>query len=169
MKISALGGSVLTAAVLAAACGCSASGSKPASTSAASASAPSSPAASATPGGTVVTGQSCAQMAKDAFMHLTKVQPASDGTLTITGNPSTMVCGGPDDFHFHLTTGTETGHVVKGATIDVVPISDGSKGPEQPVQASKLASYLATDQDTRTFLVGGPLSAITTLQEQYHP
>ncbi len=123
-----------------------------------------SPMAPATPGGTM--DQTCAQKAKDAFVHVTKVQSAARGALTITGNPSTLVCGGPDDFHFNVATRTETGQVVPGATIDTFPVS--KMAPER-IQPSQLASYLTTDQDTRIFLIGGSLSAISSLQEQFHP
>ncbi len=123
-----------------------------------------SPTAPATPGGTM--DQTCAQKAKHAFVHVTKVHSAAGGALIITGNPSTLVCGGPDDFHFKVATSTETGHVVPGATIDTFPIA--KMAPER-IQPSQLASYLATDQDTRIFLIGGSLSAISSLQEQFHP
>ena len=110
--------------------------------------------------------QTCAQKAKDAFVHITKVRSAPGGALIITGNPSTLVCGGPDDFHFNIADSIETGHVVPGATIETFPVS--KMAPER-IQPSQLASYLATDQDTRIFLIGGSLSAISSLQEQFHP
>ena len=110
--------------------------------------------------------QTCAQKAKHAFVHITRVRSAPGGALIITGNPSTLVCGGPDDFHFNIADSIETGHVVPGATIDTFPIS--KMAPER-IQPSQLASYLATDQDTRIFLIGGSLSAISSLQEQFHP
>ena len=111
-------------------------------------------------------GQTCAQRATHAFVHLTTVQAAAGGALTVTGNPATLVCGGPDDFHFNVATTTETGHVVPGASIDVFPVSIMTMTPIQP---GKLAAYLATGGDTRIFLIGGPLTAITSLQEQFHP
>lgn len=131
--------------------------------------APSSPSATsgtapATPGGTM--DQTCAQKAKDAFVHITRVRSAPGGALIITGNPSALVCGGPDDFHFNVADSIETGHVVPGATIETFPVS--RMAPER-IQPSQLASYLATDQDTRIFLIGGSLSAISSLQEQFHP
>ena len=123
-----------------------------------------SPTAPVTPGGTV--DQTCAQKAKDAFVNITTVRSAPGGALIITGNPSALVCGGPDDFHFNVADSIETGHVVPGATIETFPVS--KMAPER-IQPSQLASYLATDQDTRIFLIGGSLSAITSLQEQFHP
>ena len=119
-----------------------------------------------TPGGTMAAGMTCAQKGTHAFVHITHVQAAASGALTVTGNPATLVCGGPDDFHFNVASSTETGHVVPGASIEVFPVSTMSP---QPIQPGKLASYLATDEDTRIFLIVGPLTAITSLQEQFHP
>jgi hypothetical protein len=40
---------------------------------------------------------------------------------------------------------------------------------EEPIRPSQLSSYLKTDDDTRIFLVAGPLTSLASLQEQYHP
>lgn len=109
---------------------------------------------------------SCAQKAGHAFIQLSRVVPAAGGGLTVTGNAATMICGGPDDFHFSVASGTETGTVRPGADIEVFPLQ---KMAEEKIAASKLAAYLAADQDTKIFLVGGSLPAITSLQEQFHP
>jgi len=94
------------------------------------------------------------------------VKAGSGGSLTLTGNPATLVCGGADDYHYNVATTTVTGHVIPGASIKVFPVSvmhPVAVGPR------RLASYLATDQDTRIFLVTGPLGRITGLQEEFHP
>jgi hypothetical protein len=109
---------------------------------------------------------SCASLATRTFLHLTKVKPASGGALTLTANPATLVCGGVDDLHYDVATTTVTAHVVPGASIQVFPVTNMSY---KPLPASGLASYLATDGDTRIFLVTGPLTAITALAEQFHP
>jgi hypothetical protein len=44
-----------------------------------------------------------------------------------------------------------------------------AKMSPEPMAAGQLAGYLATDDDTRIFLVTGPLTAITGIQEQFHP
>ena len=77
-----------------------------------------------------------------------------------------LICGGPDDSHYNVASTTETAQVTPGASITVFPLS---KMQPEPIAASKLASYLATDEDTRIFLVTGPLTKITGLQEQFHP
>jgi hypothetical protein len=162
----------------------SASGPAPAASSGSSAPAPSGPATSSSsgeptapaspaasspsvnPGGTEVGTQTCAQKAEHAFIQVTKVVSAADGGLTVTGNKATIVCGGPDDFHFNVASDSETGHVQPGADIEVFPVT---KMAQEKIAASELASYLATDEDTKIFLIGGSLSAISSLQEQFHP
>lgn len=167
---------VLTGAVIVSgtllASGCGSSGSSAPAAASGSFSGPAAPASSAAsspsvnPGGTEAGTQTCAQKAKHAFIHVTKVVSAAGGGLTVTGNKAIIVCGGPDDFHFNVASGTETGHVQPGADIEVFPVS---KMAQEKIAASKLASYLATDEDTKIFLIGGSLSAISSLQEQFHP
>jgi hypothetical protein len=41
--------------------------------------------------------------------------------------------------------------------------------PPEPITPARLPAYLASDQDTRTFLVTGPLRAISGLHEQFRP
>lgn len=85
----------------------------------------------------------------------------------MTGNQATLVCGGLDDSHFTTVATTESATVLEGATIEVLQ-SPGSP-QDVPIAANQFAGYLATDHDTRIFLVTGPLSAITGLVEQFHP
>ena len=119
------------------------------------------------PGGTNAATQSCAyRAAHDAYIYITKVQAAANGALTVTGQAAKLVCGGPDDFHWNPVTATETGHTVPTAKIETFPTS---KMAPEPIKASQLAAYLKTDDDTKIFLIGGPLSAMTSLQEQFHP
>lgn len=119
------------------------------------------------PGGTNAATQSCAyRAAHDAYIYITKVQAAASGALTVTGQAAKLVCGGPDDFHWNTVTATEIGHTVPTAKIETFPTS---KMAPEPIKASQLAAYLKTDDDTKIFLIGGPLSAMTSLQEQFHP
>ena len=125
------------------------------------------PATSINPGGTNAATQSCAyRAAHDAYIHITKVQSAAGGALTITGQAAKLVCGGPDDFHWNVVTAAETGKTVPAVSISVFPTT---KMAPQAIKPSQLAAYLKTDDDTRIFLIGGPLSAMTSLQEQFHP
>jgi len=54
----------------------------------------------------------------------------------------------------------------RSASITVFP---GSDVRPQPITPARLPAYLVSDQDTRTFLVTGPLRAITGLREQLRP
>jgi hypothetical protein len=119
------------------------------------------PAASPAP-----SASTCAQLASRMFVHVTKVKAGTGGALTLTGNPAKLVCGGPDDSHYNVAATTVTGHVIPGASIKVFPLP---KMHPVAIRPGKLASYLATDEDTRIFLVTGPLTAISALQEQFHP
>ena len=122
------------------------------------------PATPATAPGTAA--PACAALAAHTFLHVTAAQAGTDGALTLTGNPTTLVCGGADDLHYDFTTATVTGHVIPGASITVFPIPALRSVAIGPY---KLAAYLATDEDTRIFMVTGPLSRITGLEEMYHP
>jgi hypothetical protein len=135
--------------------------------------APASPAVTPTapvnPGGTNDASQTCAQMAAhNTYLYITQAPPAAGGTLTVTGSPAKLICGGPDDSHYDVARNVETGHVVAGANIEVFPTTT-SQMRDVPIKASALNTYLKTDSDTKIFLVGGPLSAITSLREQFHP
>ncbi len=125
---------------------------------------PSSPAPQAAPPGTV--SPACAALAAHTFLHVTAAQAGTDGALTLTGNPTTLVCGGADDLHYDFATATVTGHVIPGASITIFPIPAMHSVAIGPY---KLAAYLAADEDTRIFMVTGPLSRITGLEEMYHP
>jgi hypothetical protein len=100
------------------------------------------------------------------FLHVTAARAAADGSLTLTASPARLVCGARGDSHFTVTRATVTAHVIRGASITVFPVS-GTR-PE-PITPTRLPAYLASDQDTRTFLVTGPLSAISGLHEQFRP
>ncbi|MGO9343328.1 MAG: hypothetical protein ACLP6E_12545 [Acidimicrobiales bacterium] len=82
-------------------------------------------------------------------------------------NRATLICGGPDDFHWNPAPTTENATVVEGASIAVL----GSPGSTlaAPIPFDQFASYMATDHNSRIFLVTGPLDAVTGLQEQFHP
>lgn len=119
------------------------------------------------PGGTKAATSTCAQMAAhNTYLYISQATPAANGALTVSASPAKLVCGGPDDSHYNVAKTVESGHVTAGASIEVFPISQMR---EEPIKASQLNSYLKTDGDTKIFLVAGPLSAITSLQEQFHP
>jgi hypothetical protein len=118
------------------------------------------------PGTSATTTSACSAFASGhSFLHLTSATENADGTLTVTGAAATMVCGGPDDFHYDFTSATVTGQVLASATIQVL----NSALQPTPITLAKFPSYLASDMNVRVFTYTGPRTAITALSEQYHP
>ena len=109
----------------------------------------------------------CAARAAETFIYIDSVTMNSAGGFTVIGNQAKLVCGGPDDFHWNSAPATETATVLKGASIEVL-LSPGDT-LAVPIAANQFASYMATDHNTRIFLLTGPLGGITGLQEQFHP
>lgn len=50
-----------------------------------------------------------------------------------------------------------------------ITVFPGSGVSPEPITPARLPGYLASDRDTRTFLVTGPLSAISGRHEQFRP
>ena len=98
------------------------------------------------------------------FLRVAAARAAADGSLTLTAHPARLVCGARGDSHFAVSPATVTAHVIRGASITVFP---GPGARPEPITPARLPAYLASDQDTRTFLVTGPLSAISGLHEQF--
>jgi hypothetical protein len=134
--------------------------------------APTTPTASASPvnpGGTNAATTTCAQMAAhNTYLYVTEAQPSTGGALTLVASPAKLICGGPDDSHYNVAKNMVTAHVLSNASIEVFPTTTGQMR-DVPIKASQLNGYLKTDSDTKIFLVGGPVSSISSLQEQYHP
>jgi hypothetical protein len=103
--------------------------------------------------------------AAHTFLYVTSAKPNADGSLTVTGNHATVVCGGPDDYHYDLAAAVVTGRVLSGAALQV--LSSGAH--LQPLTLPKFPAYLTSDKNTRVFMFTGALTGITTLSEQYHP
>jgi len=110
--------------------------------------------------------QACAAFADSTFIYVRTVTTAPNGSLTLSANPASVVCGGPDDLHYDVSGTTVTCFVAPTAAISIF---DMATMRSQPIAASTLGAYLATDQGTRIFLVTGVLTAIDGLVEQYHP
>ena len=126
-------------------------------------------AAPVNPGGTNVATTTCARMAAhNTYLYVTQAQPSTGGALTLIASPAKLVCGGPDDSHYDVAKNVETAHVLSNASIEVFPTTTGQMR-DVPITASQLNGYLKTDSDTKIFLVGGSLSSISSLQEQFHP
>jgi hypothetical protein len=111
--------------------------------------------------------QTCAGRAAETFIYIDSAAANASGGFALTANAATLVCGGPDDFHWNTTPATVSATVLNGASIEVLQ-SPGST-LAVPISAGQFAAYMATDHNTRIFLVTGPLDAISALQEQFHP
>lgn len=91
------------------------------------------------------------------------------GSLTLTGQRASVVCGGPDDLHYAGSPATTTAHVVPGAPIERVACGTARGCTGKPISADQLPSYLAGTPETGVFEATGPLTAITAMREEYHP
>jgi hypothetical protein len=112
------------------------------------------------------TGTSCGARAAHTFLSVAAARTADGGSLTLTAHPARLVCGARDDSRFAVSPATVTAHVTRGASITVFP---GPGARPEPITPARLPAYLASDQDTRPFLVTGPLNAISGLHEQFGP
>jgi hypothetical protein len=139
------------------------------------------PLTSAAPGGSSSTAQpaavpaasqsaavveACAAFADNTFIYVRTVATARNGSLTLSANPVTVVCGGPDDVRYDVSSTKVTCFVAPTASISIF---DLAAMRSEPIPAGKFGAYLATDRGTRMFLVTGVLTAIYGLVEQYHP
>jgi hypothetical protein len=109
-------------------------------------------------------GTSCGARAAHTFLRVAAARTAADGSLTLTAHRARLVCGARDDSHFAVSPATVTAHVIRGASITVFP---GPGERPEPITPARLPAYLASDQDTRPFLVTGPLNGISGLHEQF--
>jgi hypothetical protein len=124
--------------------------------------------ASAAPPATAGSPATCAQAASRTFFQVTVAVTAPDGALTLTAHAATMVCGGPDDYHYNVATATETIHALPNAAVQV--LAANSNGiTDVPIDHAALPSYLAGDNNGRIFLVTGQVSSLTSLEEMFHP
>jgi hypothetical protein len=109
-------------------------------------------------------GTSCGARAAHTFLRVAAARTAAGGSLTLTAHPARLVCGARDDSRFAVSPATVTAHVTGGASITVF---SGPGALPEPITPARLPAYLASDRDTRPFLVTGPLNAISGLHEQF--
>ena len=135
----------------------------PVATTTTEATAPASTAPASSP---AATANPCTKFAAThTFLYLKAATEHPDGSLTVTGNRATMVCGGADDFHYDFAAATVTGQVTPSASLRVL----SSSLQDIPITHAKFPSYLKADQNVRVFIYSGPLTAISALSEQFHP
>lgn len=127
------------------------------------------PTVAATASGAAGSSTSCTSYAvTHTFAEVIAAKENPDGSLSFTAHPAKVVCGGPDDLHYDVATSTETGTVTPSGTVQMIATT--ATGPEdRSVPPADFSSSLAADRWGRIFRVTGPLAAVTTLVEMYHP
>jgi hypothetical protein len=111
---------------------------------------------------------SCQQWAKNSFVYIAKASGNPGKGLTVAGQTVRVHCGGPDDLQYLWTGKKFTGHLLPTARLSV--LTYGANGPEDIRLAQpKFAHWVAADHQGSIYLVSGPLKAIRTLVEEYHP
>jgi hypothetical protein len=98
-------------------------------------------------------------------VYLSAARQNANGSLTVTGNRATVVCGGPDDYHYNVGAAVVTGDVLFNATLRVLTPTTDLETLTLPL----FASYIPDDHNSRIFMVTGALTGITALSEVYHP
>ncbi|HLI36742.1 MAG TPA: hypothetical protein VKV80_05290 [Streptosporangiaceae bacterium] len=122
------------------------------------------------PASSAGTTEACATWAAaGTFFHATRAMVSPGGSLTLTGHRVSVVCGGPDDLHYVDSPGTMTAHVVPGASIERIVCGTPKGCVDKPISAGQLPSYLTGTPETGVFKIKGPLTAITSMHEEYHP
>ncbi len=93
---------------------------------------------------------------------------AEGNTVVVTAHPARRVCGGPDNGYFEVKHAKERLTLTASATVIMLPTPPRGLGHET-VAPTDLPQRLVDDQFGRIFLVRGPLTAVTSFKEQYHP
>lgn len=126
-------------------------------------------AATATSTGTAATSApGCPEpIATNTYVRATAAR-ANGNTVVVTANPAQRVCGGPDNGHYEIGVVTEQLTLTAATTVVVLTTTPSGVGHET-VALTGLPQRLVEDRFGRIFLVRGPASAVTSLEEQYHP
>lgn len=111
----------------------------------------------------------CAALQQHPLVHLTVVVLQPGGSARLTGTPTTVHCGGPDDVQFIPEPDTVTVDLHSGATVRVA-----RSGPVTvPLPVRQLPAYVASGGATDVFLINGKLNGLvydaTAVTEQWHP
>jgi hypothetical protein len=106
-------------------------------------------------------------VAANTYVRATSAHVAGHA-VEVTAIPARRVCEGPNNGHYELEPGTEQLTMAASATVVVLTTTQRGIGHET-VPATDLPERLVDDEFGRIFLVRGPSSAVTSLEEQYHP
>jgi hypothetical protein len=108
-----------------------------------------------------------AEIADNTYVRAESAHVQGD-SVVVTADPARRVCTGPNNGHYEIGTGTEQLTVPASATVTVLTTTSTGLGHET-VAPTDLPARLPDDRFGRIFLVDGPSSAVTSLEEQYHP
>lgn len=106
-------------------------------------------------------------IATNTYVRATSAR-AQGNTIVVTANPAQRVCGGPNNGHYELEAVTQQLTLTASATVVVLTRTPSGLGHET-VALTDFPQRLVDDRFGRIFLVRGPASAVTSLEEQYHP
>jgi hypothetical protein len=124
-----------------------------------------SPAATST--GAATTSTCPEEIATDTYVRATSARAAGD-VVVITAHPARRVCGGPDNSHYEVDAATERVTLTASTTVVLITTTPSGLGHET-VAPADLPQRLVDDRFGRIFLVRGPLTGVTSMEEQYHP
>jgi len=115
--------------------------------------------------------EGCAALQQHPLVHLTFVVLKPDGSAHLTGTPTTVHCGGPDDLQFVPEPGTVTVDLRSGGTVRVARSGPVTVLRQLPVR--QLPKYVASGAATDVFLINGKFNGLvydaTAVIEQWHP
>ena len=99
--------------------------------------------------------------------HFDATNPNLIISADLYGHVAKLICGGPDDSHYNVSTTAVTVTLVPTAKIILLSFAQGLRfftgSPEL------LNNYVAADQDGNIFLVTGPTTAATGATAMFHP
>ena len=124
-----------------------------------------SPAAASTPAARTTTCPE--EIATDTYVRATSAHAAGNAVV-VTAHPARRVCGGPDNSHYEVDAGTERLTLTASTAVVLITTTPSGLGQET-VAPADLPQRLVDDRFGRIFLVRGPLTGVTSLEEQYHP
>jgi hypothetical protein len=101
-----------------------------------------------------------------AYVRLTNVQVAVDGTASLQAVPQGVHCGGPDDIQYANTGAPEILHLLPGAPVGIFSIASGA---EQSEAVAQLAAYLRHPELGIFQVYGDSPNPVTGIAEQFHP
>jgi hypothetical protein len=124
-------------------------------------------AAAATSTGAASTTACPQEIATSTYVRADSARAEGDGVV-VTAHPARRLCGGPDNSHYEVDAATERLTLTASTTGVLIATTSSGLGHET-VAPTELPQRLVDDRFGRIFQVEGPATAVTSLEEQYHP